>query len=155
MKKLFVVLALAILVTGAVSGQVKKGDTAWVATKTAALKSSTWFFAGTKGTLQMGDQVSVLQVNGSWAEVRSAANSSLSGWTQMSNLSSRRVVASGSVVTASEVSMAGKGFSQEVEDSYKTTGTFNYADVDKTEAITISQDELYVFVTEGHLDTGE
>jgi hypothetical protein len=64
-------------------------------------------------------------------------------------------VASGSSATASEIALAGKGFSQEVEDSYKTSGTLNYDDVDKTEAITVSIDDLYVFVTEGRLNTGE
>jgi len=103
----------------------------------------------------MGDQVSVLQVNGNWAEVRSSGNSSLPGWTAMTNLSTRRIVASGAAVTANEVSMAGKGFSQEVEDSYKTTGELNFDDVDKTETNAVSLDELYKFVVDGHLVTGE
>ena len=155
MKKLLSLFALALIVSGAVFGQVKAGDTAWVSSKTAAVKSSTWFFAGTKGNLQMGAQVSVLRVSGNWAEVRSSANASLNGWTSVSNLSSRRIVASGAAVTASEVSLAGKGFSQEVEDSYKTSGRYNFADVDKTEANTVSQEDLYKFVVDGHLFTGE
>jgi hypothetical protein len=73
----------------------------------------------------------------------------------VSNLSTRRIVASGSGATASEIALAGKGFSQEVEDSYKTSGELNYADVDRTEAIVIPIDDLYKFVTEGHLNTGE
>ena len=155
MKKLLVLVLLVFMVPLAVFAQVKKGDNAWVASKTAAVKSSTWFFAGTKGTLQMGDQVSVLQVNGNWAEVRSAAKSSLTGWTSLSNLSSRKIVASGATATAEEVSMAGKGFNQDVENSYKASGELNFADVDKTEAIKVSQDELYKFMTDGRLVTGE
>jgi hypothetical protein len=155
MKKVFVLFVFSLIVTGAVSAQISRGGTAWVSSKTAAVKSSTWFFAGTKGTLQMGAQVSVLQVNGKWAEVRSAANSSLSGWTQVGNLSARRIVSTGSGASASEVALAGKGFNQEVENAYKTDGALNYADVDKTEALTVSQDDLFKFVTEGHLVTGE
>jgi len=155
MKKLAVLLVLFLLLTLSLYAQVKKGDTAWVSSKTLALKTSTWFFAGTRGTLQMGDQVSVLQVNGNWAEVRSSGNASLSGWTAVTNLSTRRIVASGAAVTASEVSMAGKGFSQEVEDSYKTSGELNFDDVDKTETNSVSLDDLYKFVVEGHLVTGE
>lgn len=155
MKKLLFLFTLTLMVSLSLSAQISKGGTAWVASKTAALKTSTWFFAGTKGTLQMGDQVTVLQVSGNWAEVRAASNSSLSGWTSSSNLSARKIVASGSVVTANEVSMAGKGFNQEVENSYKGTGDFNFADVDKTEAITVPLEELYKFVVDGHLVTGE
>jgi len=99
----------------------------------------------------------VLEVNakGNWANVRSATNTSLSGWMAVSNLSARRIVSSGTTASANEVALAAKGFNQEVEDAYKNSGDLNYADVDKTEAITVSQDDLYKFVTEGRLSTGE
>jgi len=154
MKRLFL-LVLVLLVSGALFAQIAKGSTAWVSAKKADIKSSTGFFAGTKGSLTLGDEVSVLQVNGKWAEVRSAANTSLSGWMAASNLSARRIVSSGTTASANEVALAAKGFNQEVENIYKAKGDLNYADVDKTEAIAISQDELYKFVTEGHLNTGE
>ena len=155
MRKFLILLILVLLVSGALSAQVKKGGTAWVSSKTADLKASTWFFAGTTGTLNMGDQVTVLQIDGNWAEVRSASNTSLSGWTSLSNLSSRQIVASGTGASASEVALAGKGFNQEIEDAYKADGNLNFADVDRTEAISVSQNELYQFVTEGRLYTGE
>ena len=156
MKKKFLLLViLTLLISGALFAQIKSGSSAWVSSKTADLKSSTGFFASKTGTLAMGDEVAVLQINGSKAEVRSVTNSSLSGWTATSNLSARRIVASGAGASASEIALAGKGFSQEVEDSYKTSGELNYADVDKTEAITVSIDDLYTFVVDGHLNTGE
>ena len=155
MKKTFVLLALILLVSAALSAQINRGGTAWVASRTADLKSSTWFFAGTRGTLEMGAQVSVLQVNGNWAEVRSAANSSLSGWTPVSNLSARRIVAGGSGASASELALAGKGFDRDVENAFKSGENLNYADVDRTEAIMVSPQELYAFISEGRLFTGE
>jgi len=155
MKRLFVLLLLALLVSGTLFAQIKSGSPAWVSAKKADLKSSTGFFASTKGSLDLGAEVSVLQLNGKWAEVRSAANTSLSGWTAASNLSARKIVSSGTTASANEVAMAAKGFNQEVEDAYKTSGELNYADVDKTEAITVSQDDLLKFVTEGHLNTGD
>ena len=156
MKKMFVLFALILLVSGALfAQQISKGGTVWVSSKTADLKSSTGFFAGKQGTLQLGDQATVLDVSGSKVQVRSATNSSLSGWTASSNLSARRIVASGSSATATEVALAGKGFSQEVEDSYKTEGNLNYADVDRTEAITVRLEDLYRFVTEGRLNAGD
>jgi len=155
MKKLFVFICLAFLGSGILFAQISNGGTAWISTKSAPLKSSTWFFAGTNGTLQMGAKVTVLQVNGNWAQVRSADNSSLSGWTSVNNLSARQIVASGTGASASEIALAGKGFNQEVENSYKTEGDLNYDGVDQTEAITVSQDDLYNFVVDGRLNTGE
>jgi hypothetical protein len=155
MKKMFVLFSLLLFALGVLSAQVSRGGTAWVSTKSAELKASANAFAASKGTLPMGTQVTVLQVSGNWAEVRSAANASQSGWTAISNLSNRRIVSSGSGASASEVALAGKGFNQEVENSYKAGGKLNYADVDKTEAITVSKNELYQFITEGRLVTGE
>ena len=156
MKKLCVFFVLFLLACGALfAQQISRGGTAWVSSKTADLKSSTGFFASKQGTLQMGDQITVLQIKGNSVEVRSASNSALSGWMTASNLSARRIVAAGSSATATEVALAGKGFSQEVEDAYKTDGNLNYADVDRTEAVMISLDELYQLVTEGRLNTGE
>ena len=155
MKKMFVLLAMFLLVSGTLFAQISRGGTAWVSSRTAALRTSTWFFAGTRGTLEMGDQVSVLQVSGNWAEVRSAANASLSGWTSVSNLSARRIVATGAGATPTELALAGKGFDRDVENAFRAGEDLNYADVDRTEAITVSMEELFAFITEGRLFTGE
>jgi hypothetical protein len=155
MKKLFCLILFILVLTGAAFAQIVRGGTAWISVKTANIKSGTGFFASSRGTMAYADQVTILQVSGNWAEVRSKADSALSGWTALSNLSARRIVASGTGASASEIALAGKGFNQEVENSYKSSGKFNYAEVDKTEAIKVSRDELHKFVTEGRLLTGE
>ena len=157
MKKLLSFTMLIFLMAGIAQAQISRGGTAWVSAKTVTLKSSTWFFASNRGTISYGDQVSILQVSGNWAEVRSASNASVSGWMSSGNLSAKRVIAAsgGSSASASEVALAGKGFNQEVENTYKAGGNLNYADVDRTEAITVSQEDLYRFVTEGHLAAGD
>ena len=156
MKKLIITLSLCVCITGLAAAQIARGGTLYVATKTVTLKSSTGFFARTLGTLNYGDRVTVLQVNGKWVEVRSASNSSLSGWTASANMSAKQIV-SGNTNTASarEVALAGKGFNQEVENTYKTKGNLNYADVDRTEAVTVDETELYRFLVEGHLSVGD
>lgn len=157
MKKLFALFILTLVVSGGLFAQVRAGNTVWVAAKSVNLKSSTWFFAGTRGTLQLGDEVTVIQTKGNHAEVRSAAAPSLTGWAAMSALSTRRTGASGTGASASEIALAGKGFSKEVEDAYRSEEDLNnaYAAVDRTEAITVSQDELYEFVVDGRLFAGE
>jgi len=156
MKKLFIIFCLVLFVTGFAAAQVSAGGTLYVAVKNVALKSSTGFFASTKGTLNYGDRVTVVRVNGRFVEVRSAANSSLTGWTASANLSARQVV-SGSTNTASarEVALAGKGFNQEVENSYRSQQSVNYADVDRTEAITVNEADLRRFLEEGRLSMGD
>ena len=155
MKKCSVLFILILLVSAGLNAQIRQNGTAWIAVRSATLKSSTWFFASSRGTLALGAQVTVLQVDGNNAEVRSSTNSSLSGWTSVSNLSARQIVSSSSSASASEVALAGKGFNQEVEDSYKRGGQLNYSAVDDTEKITVSQSELLQFVRDGRLNTGE
>jgi hypothetical protein len=156
MKKILVFITLTLFAAGVVFAQVSRGSSAWVNAKSVNVKSSTGFFASTRGKLAYGDQVAVTQVKGKYAEVRSA-NNTVSGWVAVSNLSAKRIVASGSGsgASASEIALAGKGFNQEIENAYKAEGDLNYADVDRTEAITVSQEDLYSFVTEGHLEAGE
>jgi hypothetical protein len=128
----------------------------YAAAKTIELKSSTEFFASIKGTLTYGAAVTVLDIKGKWAEVRSAANSSVSGWTTVTNLSAKRIVSgAASGATASEVALAGKGFNQEIENVYKAKGSLNYADVDMTESQKVSKKELQDFIIAGRLFQGE
>jgi uncharacterized protein YgiM (DUF1202 family) len=149
--------SLAVLLAGATAAQVSRGNTAYVTARTVKVKSSTGFFAGSRGTLSYGAQVTVLQVNGKWAEIRSAGSPSITGWIASSNLTTRRISASGggTSASASEIALAGKGFNEEVENAYKAGGNLNYADVDKTETLQVSEEDLYQFVTEGHLSAGE
>ena len=128
----------------------------YVAARTTDLKSSTGFFASKKGSLEYGAQVTVLQINGNWAEVRSAANPSVSGWTSTANLSAKRIVAGSTTsASASEVALAGKGFNQEIENAYKSEHSLNYADVDRTEAQRVDEEALRAFLAEGRLAMGE
>ena len=157
MKKLIGFSILILAIAGFAMGQVSRGQTAWVSARTITLKSSTGFFAANRGTVSYGDQVSVLQVSGRWAEVRTIRTPAITGWMPSANLSTRRIVSSPSTgsATASEVALAGKGFDRDIENAYKTGGNLNYADVDRTEAITVSQDQLLRFITEGRLSRGD
>ena len=157
MRKNFVLLCMGFFVmASALQAQAIKGGTMYVAAKTIELKSSAGFFASAKETLAYGATVTILQIKGDWAEVRSVTNSSVSGWTAVANLSAKRIVSGATAgATANEVALAGKGFNQEVENAYKAKGRLNYADVDRTEAQKVPQKELYDFIVEGHLSLGD
>jgi len=156
MKKLIILFSLVLFITAPASAQVSSGGTMYVATKTVALKSSTGFFAKTNCTLNYGDRVTVMQVSGKYVEVRSYSNPSFRGWTASANLSVKQII-SGNAASASakEVALAGKGFNQEVENSYKKKGNLNYADVDRIEALSVKENELKRFLEEGRLSMGD
>jgi len=156
MKKIFILLCLVLFVTGFTAAQVFPGGTLYVVVKTVTLKSSAGFFADNKGTLNYGDKVTVVKVDGKFAEVKSAKNPAITGWTSTANFSTKQVVSgTSSNASAKEVALAGKGFSQQVENSSKQKGKkVNYADVDKTEAITVQEGELKKFLEEGRLKMG-
>ncbi|MDR2542460.1 MAG: hypothetical protein LBC80_03305 [Treponema sp.] len=156
MKKLFVFFCLVLFVAGLAAGQVSRGGTLFVSIRTVELKSGTGWFASTRGRLNYGDRVTVIQVSGKFVEVRSATNTSLTGWTASANFSTRPVVAGTTgTATASEVALAGKGFNQEVEDSFRSQQNLNYADVDRVEAITVDMNALRRFLEEGRLSLGD
>lgn len=156
MKRIVIFFCLVFFVAGMVSAQVSKGGTLYVSVKTLTLKSTTGFFASNKGVLNYGDRVTVLQVSGKFVEVRSADNSSITGWTPSANLSAKQIVSGNTAsVSAKETALAGKGFNQEIEDVYKTQGKLNYADVDRTEALKVSDANLRRFLEEGKLFMGD
>jgi hypothetical protein len=159
MKRFVLFLSLALLAGGFTAAQSLQGKTMYVAIRTAELKTSRGFFADTVGVLSYGDQVTVLRQDGRWVEVSKAGQPPLTGWIASTSLTTKRITAAGSGTSASadELALAGKGFSEEVENSYRDSGAqgaANYAEIDAIEAITVSQEELLRFLTEGHLTTG-
>jgi uncharacterized protein YgiM (DUF1202 family) len=155
MKKYLIITALCAGFIVSAAAQ-SAGAAMYVAVKSAPLKSSTGFFAGTKGTLNLGDTVTVLQVKNKWLEVRSSARPSLTGWIQSASLTSKRIVASGNQsASASELALAGKGFSGDVEKIYQDEAGMDFSSVNSMESQNIPERELYDFVVEGHLSKGE
>jgi hypothetical protein len=147
---------LSMLVLGGVSAQSLRGAAMYVAVKSVQLKSSTELFAGNQGTLDYGNQVTVLQEKGKWVEVR-CVQPAVSGWMPSAGLTSKRIVSSGGTSTAStrELALAGKGFSEAVEQAYRQDEALDYAAVDALEALYISNQESHSFLVEGHLVTEE
>jgi len=157
MKRFLIIFCLTLFVTGFAASQVRVGGTLYVSVKSVTLKAGTGFFSGSKGTLALGDQVTVVKIDGKNIEVRSVKNSSLSGWTSSGNFSTKQVISgTSSTATAREVALAGKGLTQEVEREYRSQQrNLNYADVDRVEAITVNETDLKRFLDEGRLRIGE
>jgi uncharacterized protein YgiM (DUF1202 family) len=149
-------ILLCLLVMSGITAQSLQGRTMYVSIKLAELKDSTGLLANVRGTVQYGDQVTVLQERGKWVEVRVAQRPALTGWVPSGDLSTRRIVVSGTSAsaTADELALAGKGFSAEVEKEYRQSSSADYAAIDAMEAQTVSGQDLYQFLQEGHLTVG-
>jgi len=155
MKRIAFVFCLVLFVAGLAAAQ-SAGSTLFVAVKTLTLKSGTGYFDSNKGTLKYGDKVTVIKVNGKYAEVKSEKSPSVTGWTTTTSLAKRIAAGGSNNVSTKELALAGKGFSQETEKSLKSKNTtLNYAEVDKTEAIRVSDKEVKRFLDEGQLNKGK
>jgi uncharacterized protein YgiM (DUF1202 family) len=149
-KSIFIILFFA-LVSFLVFAQ-SAGQTMYVSVKTVDLKSSNGVFAEKKGTLNLGEAVTLIRVSGNWAEVRT--NNSATGWVNLTSLSSKRIIGSGASSSAGEIALAGKGFSPETEVEYRKDG-LNFSAVDLMEAISISINDLLKFIEDGRLAKGK
>jgi len=150
MKRFLFLLAMVLCAASVIFSQADR-STRYVAVQTAVLKDAAGFFAKDLGNLSLGDAVRLIKDDGKWSNVQAG---SLTGWVASSSLSARRVVGTNTAVTASEVAMAGKGFSPDTELEYKKNG-LDYSMVDSMERITVPADELLRFITEGRLSKGD
>ena len=157
-----IILALFLITAGVsvfAATTYKKGQTAYVKTKTATLKNGDGNFAKDVGSLSYGDQVKVLDVSGKKVQVQLSSGAK-SGWVDAGNLTKNKITktASGGTVSAStkELALAGKGFSEESEGVYSASHrNLDFSAVDAIEAMTISDSELEYFIDEGHLKGAE
>jgi hypothetical protein len=104
-----------------------------------------------------GNRVTVLEERGAWKKV-SVAGGNLQGWMHDTALTSKKIALKagqgnvGTSVTQNEISLAGKGFSEEVEAQYrKTNKNLNYTWINKMETMKVSSEQMEDFIAGGHL----
>jgi len=152
-KRLLFMLMIGVI--GSISGSgfvfsQSAGKTMYVAVKSTEIKSATGVFASKLGDLNLGAAVTVLKEDGKWAQIRSG---SITGWVNLSSLSSKRVTSSGGSSSAQEIALAGKGFA-ETEIEYRNSG-LDFSVVDQMEKITIPIGDLQKFIKDGRLKEGK
>ena len=126
----------------------------YVKVEEAVLKESPSFWGKNGASVFYGEEVVILEEKNSWKKVQLVIDSSVSGWISESSLTKKRIVASGSRVSASteELALAGKGFTAEIEAEYKKQASLNYDAVDKLETNLISFDRVLDFMAAGKLE---
>ena len=104
-----------------------------------------------------GDRLAVFEERGDWRRVSLEAEK-VQGWIHGTALTSKRIILSAgeedvaSSVTHDEIALAGKGFSEEVEDEYRRANrNLDYFWIDRMEDREISSEEILSFLEAGRL----
>jgi uncharacterized protein YgiM (DUF1202 family) len=131
-------------------------ETLMVKVLTTYLRKEPKFYASTVAVLKAGEVVEKVSAANGWYQVRTAQGEI--GWLHSSavqtgkfNLAAMEKSLS-SKATADEIALAGKGFSKQVEASYKAKHSdANFAAVDRMLKVKVSQSQLLKFLKEGKL----
>lgn len=156
MKK--IVCILGILLCAAALFAVQNGETVYVAVKKADIKSGTGNFDKVVAQASYGDELVVDKASNKFHRVHKASDPSVAGWIPATSVTTKKIVTSSKKVTASadEIALAGKGFSEQVEDGYKTANKkLDYSNVDRLESFRITDSSLKTFIEDGELNGAE
>ena len=153
-KAVLSVLALSLLVAGSATA-----ETVFVQVRNSRMRAGPNPWSTSIAVLAYGDSLSIVSdENKSWWQVKNPKGQV--GYVAASSVTTRQVVltsngavANGSV-DASDVVMAGKGFSKEVEASYANSSDLDYSGVNHMESLKISDSDLSKFAKEGQLRSG-
>jgi len=131
-------------------------ETLVIKIQSSQLRNNPQFFAPTVLALKAGDKLEKLSEASGWVQVKTEAG--LVGWVHSSALTTLKLYlrAAGKDLkdqaTASEVTLAAKGFNKKVEDSYKTEHKeANFAAVDAMLAVKVTRAQIEEFIKKGRL----
>ena len=149
-KLFYVIISICCVTSGAAAESV------WVQVKVTRIRSAPEHFASGVASVKYGDALTYLGEDAGWVKVTIPSGGT--GYLPLASVSPQKIVFSsrGSTNTkaeASDVVLAGKGFSPEVEGKYKQAGNAGRFDlVDKVEKVPqISFAELKTFAQSGGL----
>lgn len=153
-----IVGAIVLATAGAALAGIKAGSAITVRVMSAKVMKAPKFIGSAAGTLSRGDQLTVKEVKGDWYKVEGAAT----GWIHKTNVIEGKVElstapgAGGSGASRDEVELAGRGFTPQIEDSYRQSNpSLDFAHVDAIEKVSFDPGELEAFVDEGKLGGGQ
>ena len=137
--------------------------TAWAAdptvmsiqVRTAHLRASPSYLGAKTASADYADQVTILQSQGEWRQVKSAKDGG-EGWVHISALSTKTIKlkadAKDASTTASgeEMSLAGKGFNSEVEADFRAKNAeIDFGPIDRMQEKTVGTEEMIRFLEAG------
>jgi uncharacterized protein YgiM (DUF1202 family) len=157
--RLKVMLLMFFFLAGLASLTVLAGDQKLmsVEVKEGQLRAKPSFLGKIVAMLSYGDRVAVLEEQAGWMRVSLERDSNVTGWIHTSALTKKTIeLKAGSEVAQvsdSEVVIAGKGFTSQVEQEFKLANqNLDYTWIDKMEKeFVVSQNKIQQFLTAGGL----
>lgn len=156
-KLMFVLLAGLALPAGAAPS---KGSTITVQTLTAKLMKTPSFIGATSAKLVRGDQLTFEEAQKDW--YKASTKKGESGWINKTSIVEKAVALSTKPgggtggATADEVALAGRGFSKDVEEKYKSEHKdMDFSHVDAIEKLDVEGDDLAKFAADGKIGGGK
>ena len=153
MKRWHSVPVLALAVLGAAAAPPQQMS---VQVRSGQVRASASFLGRVVVDLPYGTRVEIVQPSKPWMQVRTAAGQT--GWMHESALTSARLQLKAGAenaqagASASEVSLAAKGFTQQIEKEYRSKNpTVDFAWVDRMEAVRVTAAESEAFLAAGQV----
>jgi uncharacterized protein YraI len=118
------------------------------------MRSTPSFLGTIVARLPYGERVVLIDDQGAWKKVSSKG---VQGWMDASALTTKSIVLKAGAnvqtsATGSEISLAGKGFSEEVEKQYKSQNkNIDFAWVDRMQRFKITPEEMQAFLKQGQV----
>jgi uncharacterized protein YgiM (DUF1202 family) len=148
--KIIVVSVFVVLVTLLIA------ETLMVKVQATHLRKEPKFYASTVAVLKAGEVVERISASSGWYQVRTAKGTV--GWLHSSAVQTGTFDLAATdrslttKATADEIALAGKGFNQQVEESFKAKHSeADFAAVDRMLKVKVSQNELLEFLKAGRL----
>jgi uncharacterized protein YgiM (DUF1202 family) len=147
----FVVVALLVVA-------VEAGDPLFIQVRDTEVRSSPGFLSSIVARLSFGDAVQYVSDRSGWYQV--TLNTGQGGWLHGGAVRENRqttIEQAGEgttrTVTAREIALAGRGFSQELERTYSSEKGLDFSAVDELESQSVDPMVILGFVEEGSLRT--
>jgi hypothetical protein len=146
--------AALLALAGAAGAAPAKGQKVTVQTLTAKLMKTPSFIGATTARLVRGEQLTFVEAQRDWYRVQAPGGAS--GWINKSAVVDKAVALStkpgggAGGATPDEVALAGRGFSKDVEEKYRSEHRdLDFSHVDAIEKLDVDTDALAAFAAEG------
>ena len=150
-------LVSALIVTSLVVVAFDAGDPLFVQVRETELRATPGFLSQIEQRLEFGEEVSYLDERSGWMQV-TVVSSGATGWihaTAVKENRSTQIQLEGErttrTVTSREVALAGRGFSENLEDEYGNQKALDFSRVDELEAASVDPTEIIGFVQDAEL----
>lgn len=132
----------------------------YVSVGSAQVKVKASQFAKTTATLKYGDEVQIVEVQKEWTKIKSL-DGKVEGWVPNSSLTSKKLLVKvksekGTSANATELALAGKGWSEVFEKALEDTEpkSYNFSAVETIETYSATDADTIAFIKEGKLYLG-